>query len=106
MNDREKPGMFIMVTVFKDKIYLKKCFVDASIHRSRPEGRIETSSRDPGRTLLKSRLSNSRLSTPSSNGFPVPGHDQREAEGPCVGILQRDGNEASCSLMVTWTLSP
>lgn len=73
---------------------------------SRPEGRIEASNRDPGRTLLKSRLSNSRLSTCSSNGFPVPGHDQREAEGPCVGILQRDGNEASCSLMVTWTLSP
>ena len=73
---------------------------------SRPEGRIETSNRDPGKTLLKSRFSNSRLFTLSSNGFPDPGHDQREAEEPCVGILQRDGNEASYSVMVAWTLSP
>lgn len=32
MKDHEKPGMFIMVTVFKDKIYLNKCFVDVLVH--------------------------------------------------------------------------
>lgn len=55
---------------------------------SRPEGRIETSTRDPGKTLLKSRFSNSRLFTLSSNGFPDPGHDQREAEGPCWDLAE------------------